>query len=36
VPLSAVTLRSGSRARTKVFEVRGWDAEQLQRRLRGV
>jgi uncharacterized protein len=36
VPLSAVTLRSGSRARTKVFEVQGWDADQLQRRLRGV
>jgi hypothetical protein len=36
VPPSAVTLRSGSRARTKIFEVRGWDAGQLERRLRGV
>ncbi|MGH2672026.1 MAG: DUF167 domain-containing protein [Actinomycetota bacterium] len=36
VPPGAVTLRSGSRSRTKVFEVRGPDADELARRLRGV
>jgi uncharacterized protein YggU (UPF0235/DUF167 family) len=36
VPPSAVTLRSGSRSRTKVFEVQGRDADQLERRLRGI
>jgi uncharacterized protein len=36
VPPSAVTLRSGSRSRTKVFEVRGHTADQLARRPRGV
>jgi uncharacterized protein YggU (UPF0235/DUF167 family) len=36
VPPSAVTLRSGSRSRTKVFEVQGPDADVLARRLRGV
>jgi uncharacterized protein len=35
VPPSAVRLRSGSRSRTKVFEVEGRDTDQLQRRLRG-
>ncbi len=35
VPPSAVTLRSGSRSRTKVFEIRGRDAGQLERRLQG-
>jgi hypothetical protein len=35
VPPSAVTLRSGSRSRTKVFEMHGMDADQLLRRLQG-
>ncbi len=35
VPSSAVTLRSGSRSRTKIFDVQGRDADQLDRRLRG-
>ncbi|MEX2202659.1 MAG: DUF167 domain-containing protein [Actinomycetota bacterium] len=35
VPPSAVTLRSGSRSRTKVFEMQGWDADRLERRLQG-
>jgi len=35
VPPSAVTLRSGLRSRTKVFEMHGMDADQLQRRLQG-
>ncbi|MEX0742942.1 MAG: DUF167 domain-containing protein [Actinomycetota bacterium] len=35
VPKSAVTLRSGSRSRTKVFEIQGRDADQLERRLQG-
>jgi uncharacterized protein YggU (UPF0235/DUF167 family) len=34
VPAGAVRLRTGARARTKVFEVRGLEADELDRRLR--
>jgi uncharacterized protein YggU (UPF0235/DUF167 family) len=34
VPASAVRLRSGTRARTKVFELEGLDAAEIERRLR--
>jgi hypothetical protein len=35
VPASAVRLRLGGRSRTKVFEVGGVEAAELERRLRG-
>jgi uncharacterized protein YggU (UPF0235/DUF167 family) len=35
VPASAVRLRAGARSRTKVFEVREVESEDLERRLRG-
>jgi uncharacterized protein YggU (UPF0235/DUF167 family) len=35
VPASAVRLRVGARTRTKVFDVRGVDGADLERRLRG-
>jgi uncharacterized protein YggU (UPF0235/DUF167 family) len=35
VPAGAVRLRTGTRSRSKVFEVEGMDSAELERRLRG-